>query len=230
MPHVICDNCFEILKTCWNFRVKTQQTTHTLRNILEGKIAVIKDEIEDPPFADEIIDDTSTEMKIESIEDSPTSFTCPYCSKIFVHRRNLQIHKQRHFMVGKYGCPSCTQRFHTKFDLLRHSSTSHLLEKPYQCDECAKTFPTKPELNRHQKLIHNPVKSFSCSECGMQFKLKANAKQHIYLVHSKERSHVCGMCGKAFAFAAKLRAHQTSKCDRSVRISVMKKDVVEESS
>ncbi|XP_055854221.1 zinc finger and BTB domain-containing protein 17-like [Episyrphus balteatus] len=242
----ICDECLSSIKFCYNFRIETQQSDATLRNLLEGTIAV-KDYIEN----EEIISSSQSDLVTVSEEDfqsddeltttdivyqesvsdvdvnSIESKQCPYCKKEFAHLKNMRTHIQRHFIKGKYNCPHCPSRYHTKYDVQRHMTKAHSDGVVFKCDICDKEFPTKPEWSRHIK-SHDDLKPFSCVECGKQFRFKHNAQQHILISHAKEKSYFCEICGKGFPHACKLNLHKKKECKPSIHISILKEDLIEE--
>ncbi|MFH4975877.1 hypothetical protein AB6A40_002586 [Gnathostoma spinigerum] len=85
--------------------------------------------------------------------DRPLRYQCSYCSKMFHHRRDKNIHERTHTGERPYSCGYCGKGFTQSQALTIHIRT-HTGEKPYSCCICPKTFRDSSALRKHEFMKH----------------------------------------------------------------------------
>ncbi|XP_019869173.1 zinc finger protein 239 [Aethina tumida] len=75
---------------------------------------------------------------------------CPFCSKRFALKVNLDTHIMSHTGEKNFACEMCEKRFISKTKLMKHMRT-HTGERPFQCPNCDKTFIDKSYIKQHLK-------------------------------------------------------------------------------
>ncbi|XP_075691481.1 uncharacterized protein LOC142659335 [Rhinoderma darwinii] len=115
-------------------------------------------------------------------EEIPQEFQCSFCSKSFVSKKDLDVHRPVHLKVGPMG------------------------QKLYECVECKKCFNNSSNLRKHT-VIHTGKKPFTCNICNQSFRQATHLQRH-YLVHTGERPFKCSICHKGFRDTSDLLKHQ----------------------
>ena len=142
-------------------------------------------------------------------------FSCPQCSKRFLHQSLLNLHLQRHKNERNFKCALCSKAFNCKLDLSTHIKI-HSGEKEFSCPHCSKGFVHKRDLTFHIR-THTGEKPFSCSLCSRAFNSKGTLKHHVRL-HTGEKPYACPHCPRTFC--------QNSACKSHIRNIHTKKNFV----
>ncbi|KYK58733.1 putative finger protein AZF1 [Drechmeria coniospora] len=107
--------------------------------------------------------------------------------------------------------PNCTKRFvqKTHLDIHRRTHTGH---KPYVCtkDNCGLTFSQRGNLKTHMRR-HTGEKPYSCSICGKLFAQRGNVRSHEE-THKGLKPFVCRLddCNKTFSQLGNMKTHQNN--------------------
>ena len=163
----------------------------------------------------------------------PDQIPCEVCSKVFISRTYMQMHKNYAHNAVKVVCHICSKRineFKLKQHEKRHAGIRHkctLCSKSYmdqaslfhhrkihysdqaKCNGCPRVFNNKQVMTSHWERVHAKTRNFSCEQCEKKFHTNRELKEHISLVHSTERSISCDQCPKTFL--TKTKQHQHSK-------------------
>lgn len=115
---------------------------------------------------------------------------CPHCQKYFSDKKKVKLHVQRvHKQIKNHKCDECEYRAHTKWDILRHIKTNHLL--PHEsdpkdmriCPDCGKVLKGNNHLNFHIKTKHLKLTKYSCDMCDFKSYGKYEIRSHIEIHH-----------------------------------------------
>lgn len=111
-------------------------------------------------------------------EESPRTYVCSYCGKMFKDRHRLcdheQIHKNR-----SHECNICGKTFTHRSGLSVHRRGVHENSRPHKCgiDGCEWTFKYLAVLRRHKARKHGLVnRRYECPLCGKGF---PDSKYHL---------------------------------------------------
>lgn len=107
---------------------------------------------------------------------SPSSLTCPICTRIFRKRSNLRIHMRDH--DGNFECSACHQVFTERCNLVSHAKVH---QGPFPCETCGKVFKKRANLTTHEK-IHDGNQNFvECliHGCSKKYKRGGDLNRHI---------------------------------------------------
>lgn len=110
-------------------------------------------------------------------------FDCDLCAKIFVTKRNLNLHKKRHLNKPKIECEICGKQYASKCalneHLIRHNPHEYIR---YRCDQpkCNGKFYYKWRYDAHKKLQHfkNPD-NFRCEFCNRSLATTFSLSRHL---------------------------------------------------
>ena len=78
---------------------------------------------------------------------APLAYACPVCSKRFMQRCSLLIHRKLH-LQNKILCIKCPKTFTTPEDLEQHDYLCHYAT-PLKCEACQNEFFTLRKLQKH---------------------------------------------------------------------------------
>ncbi|XP_052000078.1 uncharacterized protein LOC127656002 [Xyrauchen texanus] len=153
-------------------------------------------------------------------------YSCPECSKHFLHGSHLKKHQLSHQLSGprSYQCNHCNMSFNLHHLYLTHlrshgneeASTGSIVstsdkrihtenakhEKIYQCPICPESFEQAMELANHLS-----VHSHKCSVCNMTFPSKKNLEEHEKCHLSAATQYECTECGDSFLGSDAFRKH-----------------------
>ena len=170
---------------------------------------------------------TKSQEADKKMNGSPVS--CQYCPKQFQTSQMLRQHfLYRHSSVGikcdkcyfiarsqadydkhtckakqVLDCPSCTEKFRSKRDLMIHQKVHDL---KYKCTKCDKQYADLIRLKKHMRDCHVDD-GFVCSTCGKKFNCKETFSYHVKFAHSEEKPHACSYCRKTFKNSKYLKIH-----------------------
>ncbi|XP_077292446.1 uncharacterized protein LOC143915611 [Arctopsyche grandis] len=84
------------------------------------------------------------------VEESPKTFPCRMCDKVFGENKNLKVHEAMHMREKKYTCDGCSLGFTNMTVLNNHKKMEHPeLCRPYACNICNRSFKMQSALERH---------------------------------------------------------------------------------
>ncbi|XP_049883328.1 zinc finger protein 260-like [Pectinophora gossypiella] len=119
---------------------------------------------------------------VEVHGETPMSFPCPMCDRVFDSRRNFTIHtRKEHLKDYRYECQCCGQKFFTRFALNNHMPT-HTGERNFKCKVCDKSYPRLKTLKDHMR-IHTNDRRYRCHICGQAFIQNCSLKGHMKSQH-----------------------------------------------
>lgn len=85
--------------------------------------------------------------------------------------------------------PSCVKSFTRKDALVKHNAVKHQGKRRFICPTCSEKFTSRYDLSRHGVRVHSSVKKrFTCEFCNAGFSQKSQLTMHKGRVHSP-RSH-----------------------------------------
>ncbi|KAJ3131754.1 hypothetical protein HK100_006040 [Physocladia obscura] len=63
----------------------------------------------------------------------------------------LKTHMNEHLDIRPFACSHCPERFFRKYDMTRHESSKHLIDR-IACELCGITFSRPDALKRHERV------------------------------------------------------------------------------
>ena len=107
-----------------------------------------------------------------------------------------------------YSCSYCKKNFVQKKNLNGHVKAVHEGEKPHSCKYCNKSFPRKNNLNRHISAVHKGEKKYTCFACDYKCANSFNLKMHYSSVHETSMPFTCKNCKKGFPRKDRWQKHE----------------------
>lgn len=167
-------------------------------------------EQKDPLFnentADKLIEETETDIVIESLK-----YSCTECGDSFLYKPGFNQHMlQRHNKhlweddYAQYSSKIIVKQPKMFPEFIKISKTKKI-DNQLQCRICKNCFESDSELKEHVN-IH---KTHVCPVCGLAFLKKYYLTDHL-VVHSSERNYVCHICNANFRHRNALTAHKNS--------------------
>lgn len=90
-------------------------------------------------------------------------FACkhPACGKSFTRKDALAKHDiVKHQGKRRFVCPTCSEKFTSRYDLSRHNVRVHSnVKKRFTCEFCAAGFSQKSQLTMHKGRVHSAAKT-----------------------------------------------------------------------
>ncbi|XP_029448605.1 uncharacterized protein LOC115086312 [Rhinatrema bivittatum] len=133
------------------------------------------------------------------------SFLCSKCGKIFLQKKNLEVHLNIHTTEKPFPCSDWRKSLISKYKLKLHHRI-YTGERPFSSTKSGKYFVRKKNLPQHPPIytVNNP---FICMECGKSFHCKDTLILH-HSLHTGKRPFLCTECGKSFISKSGFSAHQ----------------------
>ncbi|GFR81317.1 zinc finger protein 845 [Elysia marginata] len=152
------------------------------------------------------------ESKEESAPKRKVCIDCNICGGKVPDEQALIIHRQFHFMEGKFTihCSGCPEKFSQMKDLISHAK--HKQCSRFKCDDCKLVFPTELSFVIHKFKSHSPHTFaqasgfYTCTECSKNFESFS-----AYVDHSAEHVNSmpfeCKICNATFISENLLESH-----------------------
>ncbi|GAB1602320.1 C2H2-type zinc finger [Argonauta hians] len=121
--------------------------------------------------------DSGLNCRNSPIPQYESTFKCPYCTKLFSQRSQLNRHVRIHTGTTEHNCHYCGAGFTNPSNLTRHIRT-HTGEKPYSCPTCKKAFSSSSNMKEHMK-THSKLSLYTCKFCSQKFSLFQRFQQHM---------------------------------------------------
>ncbi|XP_074661555.1 uncharacterized protein LOC141914188 [Tubulanus polymorphus] len=136
------------------------------------------------------------------------SFKCTLCSRRFVNRDSLILHKHRRHGIARrhFACHLCTASrpsFASWSRLNSHKRRHHLSNRAFACSICERRFASRVLLLTHVAQ-HTTQRDYWCEACACSFHLKKLYKMHMRM-HRKP--YPCVRCDRGFTDKTYLRRH-----------------------
>ncbi|XP_038073149.1 zinc finger protein 664-like isoform X1 [Patiria miniata] len=150
-------------------------------------------------------------MSHHSREHQPRNIICEECGKLFLTRRQLNVHMRVHRMdrTGeRLQCDKCDKSYRCSASLQRHQLI-HTGKKTFICDQCGKDFFNSVRLRVH-RAVHMKEKPYKCTECGRGFTQLTNLRSHER-VHTGIKPYKCEHCQDSFTHKVSMKMHQKKK-------------------
>ncbi|GFQ64585.1 zinc finger protein [Trichonephila clavata] len=207
---------------CSNIHLSVN-VTDPLKKCISVDKTTLSDNVDDPNSQNSPEEDLNTfevsyrTHTFENIQDK--LYSCNQCSRHFIKEKSLNVHLQRHLLLGKdpLKCSVCKANF-THVSRLREHFVTHSGEKPFSCVVCKRKFGRNSNLLRHL-LTHTGEKKYKCDICNKRYSNITRLKEH-YLSHSGTKPHQCNVCKKLFQHKFGLQRHYLThtgekphKCD-----------------
>ena len=125
---------------------------------------------------------------------------CQYCGFQSSRRDNLVEHirlKHERDTNPQFKCEVCSESFHKKSNLSRHSKNLKT-----NCSICSEIFCTLKQLQQHNRFSHP---KYVCGKCGKGFKDQANLDKHQGTSTSRTK---CEVCNKEHCTVSELSKHK----------------------
>ncbi|XP_075158316.1 uncharacterized protein LOC142231564 [Haematobia irritans] len=130
-------------------------------------------------------------------------FTCPICDKPMYTLIDFNIHKTVHSVVRdrKFSCEFCSKKYLHRRDKYIHLKNAHPKEwnkrqeariekcnsiQIYKCQTCEKVYKTPWALHEHKKAVHGGEVTFKCTLCPKTYRYSSNVAAHFKRVHFEE--------------------------------------------
>nr|XP_018913321.1 PREDICTED: zinc finger protein 341-like [Bemisia tabaci] len=163
--------------------------------------------------------DNSTLNSIPGMETSADTSSlegkkqlCPFCSKPFLSKVDLDFHVQSHTGPRPYLCIVCTRTFTQKATLRKHMKSHKVWPKDLsgaaeanRCQFCAEAFASPSELKSH-RLKHLDQKVYCCSQKDCEW---TSPDLNTFLNHvTSHEVFGCHVCKQSFSSLDNLNVHQ----------------------
>ncbi|XP_067632882.1 uncharacterized protein [Eurosta solidaginis] len=134
-------------------------------------------------------------LKVHNVGELP--YKCDYCEQRFAQRNLKKEHEVRaHTKEFEWLCPFCSKGFVNRRDMEKHQMV-HTGERKIICEKCGKRFRLKNQMTEHVKTVHERLRRFKCSMCPKDFLRKRTLDDHIR-AHLNIRDKICNICNKGF--------------------------------
>ncbi|XP_047505112.1 zinc finger protein 723-like isoform X1 [Pieris napi] len=234
----ICQNCYQLLKSCILFREMCQKNNKRL----EVEVSIKTEQIacnEKESFPTTCEEEDVYIPSPANSDDELDLWQCSTCNKQFLNAKLFNLHVRQCKNVNgekkTFLCDICGKVTKTKANLLNHKSThvnvfpfkcdvcpyrgrtvdllrvhkrSHLKDKPYKCTQCPKATTTSSNLAKHIQHVHSKIRPHKCSYCEKAFSTKHCMNKHIKDIHLRQGTAECDICFKKFNTKKILQGHR----------------------
>ena len=162
---------------------------------------------------------------------NPDQIPCEVCSKVFISRTYMQMHKRYKHDAAKVACHICSRRvkeFNLKLHEMRHTGYRHkctLCSKSYmdqgslfkhkkihypdqaKCNGCSQVFNSKQGMASHWERVHAKTRNFPCNQCDKIYKPGKGLNDHMVRIHSTQLNFQCKYCNKMFKVDRVMKKH-----------------------
>ena len=167
-------------------------------------------------------DGKCTGTKVKSTKNKSSGglrCTIRTCPERFPSDDLLRKHVRHTHGNRVYTCDVCERVCRDNFDLKRHQSKKHSvnrrtgeIEYPCTAPGCSQTCSTGAELAHHER-IHSSTRvtkdaQHECEQCHRAFKNAESHKKHLKVHLYSGRSHKCVYCNKAYKYKGDVLRHQ----------------------
>jgi hypothetical protein len=153
---------------------------------------------------------------------------CDLCSRTYLTRKYLLVHKKARHDGVRYKCDLCEREYVTKTGKERHMRSFHEKET-HECNSCGKLFRYKSNMISHTKhvcntrrqrsfVITNPVtriNTVKCLLCGKNISsgyLTRHITQYCREMIAKHRWY-CNLCNSSVALTDKVSHMKSNHSD-----------------
>ncbi|XP_052101469.1 zinc finger protein 287-like [Mytilus californianus] len=113
-------------------------------------------------------------------------YTCKHCSYKSPHSGAVKSHMKRHFESERtHLCELCGACFHANNNLQIHMTFKHNDVRNFSCSSCSSKFKSRQEQIRHTKRHHSENKIEKCF-CGKEYRHRASLRKHMKSVHGSD--------------------------------------------
>ncbi len=129
------------------------------------------------------------------LKEKPNVCDAPGCGKRFVHKHELDRHRDTVHLNKVETCPICLKGFKT---LSVHMKYKHK-ERRFECTfedngkVCGRKYPAESQLKRHVEVSHCGVRKHACEHCDRTFAKKEDLRGHTLNIHEKRKIQ-CELC------------------------------------
>lgn len=132
------------------------------------------------------------------VKTTDSQYRCDQCSKTFICKQNLDVHKRAvHNQEKPFSCQKCDNKFSyansLKLHMLKHdkeavNNSDGGTPKEYPCEQCGKVLQHPSSLIYHRETEHSNGRRFICNKCNKSFK----HRQVWYMfAHSFQLNDLC---------------------------------------
>lgn len=141
------------------------------------------------------------------------NFSCASCDKTFTSRSDLTNHVRTHTQEKQFAChfEGCSKIFVHKANLNVHIRSQHVESKGFNCDLCQKSLANSNALRVHLNKVHKAEKKFGCTTCTLKFASPQLLKIHEGI--HKPKKFACTLCNQRYNYAADLDRHHLKMHD-----------------
>ena len=119
--------------------------------------------------------------------DQNTSYICSLCGKIFISKKEMDVHRFSHKRRGQnVPCPACDKKFSCPEKMKAHLSV-HSGIKKFKCRFCSYEFRIPQTLVKHHFRKHSGEPVFACEPCEFQTNSWMENKRHISTLTHMEK-------------------------------------------